>query len=70
MGGMRKMYRISVRKPERKTNWQIMAQINYVTREFREIGYEGMDWIQLAQVVVQWRALVNTVINFWFHRSQ
>jgi hypothetical protein len=29
----------------------------------REIGWDGMDWIDLAQVKGQWRALVNTVIN-------
>jgi hypothetical protein len=25
--------------------------------------YEGVDWIHLAQDVVQWRSLVNTVMN-------
>jgi hypothetical protein len=29
----------------------------------REIGWEGVDWLQLAQVRDQWRTLVNTVIN-------
>jgi hypothetical protein len=29
----------------------------------REIGWDGMDWIDLAQDRKQWRALVNTVIN-------
>jgi hypothetical protein len=27
-----------------------------------EIGWDGMDWIDLAQDRGQWRALVNTVI--------
>jgi hypothetical protein len=31
---------------------------------FREIGLGGMDWIDLAQDRDQWRALVNTVMNF------
>jgi hypothetical protein len=29
----------------------------------REIGWDDMDWIDLAQDRVQWRALVNTVMN-------
>jgi hypothetical protein len=31
--------------------------------DLREIGWDGVDWIELAQGWVQWRALVNTVIN-------
>jgi hypothetical protein len=29
----------------------------------REIGRNGMDWINVAQDMDQWRALVNTVMN-------
>jgi hypothetical protein len=29
----------------------------------REIGGDGMDWIDLAQDRDQWRALVNTAMN-------
>jgi hypothetical protein len=29
----------------------------------REIGWNGMDWIDVAQDRDQWRALVNTVMN-------
>jgi hypothetical protein len=29
----------------------------------REIGWDGMDWIDLAQDRDQWRALVNTAMN-------
>jgi hypothetical protein len=29
-----------------------------------EIGWDGRDWIELAQDRDQWRALVNTVMNF------
>jgi hypothetical protein len=29
----------------------------------RKIGWGGMDWIDLAQDVDHWRALVNTVMN-------
>jgi hypothetical protein len=31
--------------------------------DLREIGCDGMDWIDLAQDRDQWRALVNTVMN-------
>jgi hypothetical protein len=33
--------------------------------DLREIGRDGMDWIDLAQNRNQWRALVNTVMNLW-----
>jgi hypothetical protein len=31
--------------------------------DLREIGWDGVDWIELAQDRDQWRALVNTVMN-------
>jgi hypothetical protein len=31
--------------------------------DLREIGWHGMDWIDLAQDRNQWRALVNAVMN-------
>jgi hypothetical protein len=31
--------------------------------DLREIGWDGRDWIELAQDRDQWRALVNTVMN-------
>jgi hypothetical protein len=31
--------------------------------DLREIGWDVMDWIDLAQDRVQWRALVNIVMN-------
>jgi hypothetical protein len=31
--------------------------------DLREIGWDGMDWIDLAQDSEQWRPLVNTVMN-------
>jgi hypothetical protein len=30
-----------------------------------DIGWDGLDWINLAQDKDQWRALVNTVMNLW-----
>jgi hypothetical protein len=31
--------------------------------DLREIGWDGMDWIDQTQDRDQWRALVNTVMN-------
>jgi hypothetical protein len=30
-----------------------------------EIGWEGVDWMHLAQDRDQWYALMNVVMNFW-----
>jgi hypothetical protein len=32
--------------------------------DLREIGWDGVDWLDMAQDRDQWRALVNTVLNF------
>jgi hypothetical protein len=37
--------------------WTILKWI------LREIGWDGIDWIDVAQDRDQWRALVNTVLN-------
>ena len=31
----------------------------------QEVGYGGVDWIELAQGSDRWRALVNAVMNLW-----
>jgi hypothetical protein len=33
--------------------------------DLREVGCGGMDCIDLAEVRIQWRALVNMVMNLW-----
>jgi hypothetical protein len=33
------------------------------------LGWEGVDWIHLAQDRHKWRALVNTVMNFQVPKS-
>jgi hypothetical protein len=40
--------------------WRVAANIKM---DLREIGWDGVDWIELAQDRDQWRALVNTVMN-------
>jgi hypothetical protein len=34
-----------------------------IKTDLRQIGWGGMDWIDLAEDRDQWRALVNTVMN-------
>jgi hypothetical protein len=36
--------------------------------DLRETGWGDMDWFDLAQDRDQWRALVNMVMNFGFHK--
>jgi hypothetical protein len=38
--------------------------VDNIKMDLREIGWSGMDWIDLVQDRDQWRALVNTVMNF------
>jgi hypothetical protein len=37
--------------------------VNNIKIDLREIGWDGMDWIDPAQDRDRWRALVNTVMN-------
>jgi hypothetical protein len=37
--------------------------VDNIKMDLREIGWDGMDWIYLAQDRDQWRALLNTVMN-------
>jgi hypothetical protein len=37
--------------------------VDNIKIDLREIGWYGMDWVDLAQNRDQWRALVNTVMN-------
>jgi hypothetical protein len=36
-----------------------------IKMDVREMGWSGMDCINLAQNRFQWRALVNMVMNLW-----
>jgi hypothetical protein len=36
-----------------------------IKMDLSEIGWEGADWMHLAQDRDQWQAVVNTVMNLW-----
>jgi hypothetical protein len=57
----RNVYRILVGKPEGKRPLGRPRRrcVDNIEMDFREIGWGGMDWIDLAQDRDQWRALVN-----------
>jgi hypothetical protein len=65
MGATRHAYRILVGKPEGKTplGRPRCSRVDNNNIDLREIGWDGMDWNDLAQDRDQWRALVNMVMN-------
>jgi hypothetical protein len=65
MGEGRGVYRVLVRKPEGnrplgrpRCRWE-----DNIKMDLQEVGYRGMDWIELAQDRDSLRALVNAVTN-------
>jgi hypothetical protein len=61
----RNAYRILVGKPEGKRplgrprhRW-----VDNIKMDLREVGWDGRDWIDLAQDRDRWRAYVNAVMN-------
>jgi hypothetical protein len=65
MGKKRNAYRILVGKSEgkRQPGRPRRRWIDTIKMDLREIGWGGMDWIDLAEDRDQGRALVNTVMN-------
>jgi hypothetical protein len=66
MGTDRNAYRILVGNPEgiRPLGRPRRRWVDNIKMDLTEIGWDGMDWIDLAQDRDQWRTLVNTVMNF------
>jgi hypothetical protein len=58
-------YRILVGKPQGKRSLGIPRSrwVDNIKMYLREIGWGGLDWIDLAHDNGQWRALVNTVMK-------
>jgi hypothetical protein len=65
MGEKRNAYRIFVGMPEgkRPLGRPRRRWVDNIKMDLTEIGWDGMDWIDLAQNRDQWRALVNVVMN-------
>jgi hypothetical protein len=38
--------------------------VDDIKMDLTDIGWDGVDWIHMAQERDQWRALVNTIMNF------
>jgi ribosome biogenesis protein Nip4 len=51
-----KSERIQLRRPRRR--WE-----DNIRMDLRAIGWEGVDWIHLAQDRDRWQAVVNTAMN-------
>jgi predicted CoA-binding protein len=68
MAEKRNAFRILVVNPEGK---RLLGRpsskcVNNIKMHLREIGWDGADWIDLAQDGDQCKALVNTAMNFLF----
>jgi hypothetical protein len=66
MGKGRGVYRVLIGRPEYerpmgrpRRRWE-----DNIKMDLRKIGIDGANWIHLEQNRVQWRAFVNTVMNF------
>jgi hypothetical protein len=64
-GEKRIAYRMLMGKPEGKRplgrprrRWEVNIRL-----DLREMGWSGMDWIDVARDKDQWRALINTAMN-------
>jgi hypothetical protein len=65
MGGKRNAHRILVGTPEGKRPLGRTRRrwVDSIKIDLREIGWDGMNFIDLAQDRDRWRALVNAIMN-------
>jgi hypothetical protein len=65
MGAERNAYRILVGKSEgrRPLGRPRRRWVDNIKIDLREIGWDSVDWVNLAQDRYYWRAHVNTVMN-------
>jgi hypothetical protein len=67
MGEKRNAYRLLVGKPQRKgpLGKQECRWVDNINIELVERGWDGVDWIGLAQDTDKWKVLVNVAMNLW-----
>jgi hypothetical protein len=67
MGEERKVYKVLVRKPKRKRllKRQGHRREDEIKMDLTEIGWVGVEWIDLAQDRDHWQGLVNMVMKLW-----
>jgi hypothetical protein len=67
-GEKRNAYRTLVGKPEgkRPLGRPKLRWVDIIKMDLREIGWDGMDWSDLAQDRDQWRALMDALMNLRF----
>jgi hypothetical protein len=65
IGEKRNAYRILVRKPEGDRPLRRLRRrcVDNIKMYVRKIGWDGVNWIDMAQNRDQWRALANTALN-------
>jgi hypothetical protein len=67
MGKMRGTLRFLVGKPEGKDNLENLGvDGRIVLKSFKDIGWDGVDWIDVAQNGKRWRVFVNKVMDLGF----
>jgi hypothetical protein len=64
-GAKRNAYKILLGRPEgkRPLGRPGRSWVNNINVDLREIGWGGIDWIDLAHTG-QWKDLVNTIMNY------
>jgi hypothetical protein len=69
MGDSKRVYRVLVGKPKGKRplgrtrhRWEVRSNIKM---DLQEVGWEGMNWIDLVPDRNRWRKLVNAVMSPW-----
>jgi hypothetical protein len=65
MGQKRGIYRVLVGKPEGKRPLGRPRRIreDNIKMDLQEVGFGGMDWIELVQYRDRWRDVVSAVMN-------